>query len=284
MHRTPIKKPRAITLGHSPDADDAFMFYALATGKIQTDGLKFRHILQDIQTLNHRAQHGELDVTAISVAAYPWVADRYSILPCGASIGDGYGPLVVSRKTMTPSQLQKSRIAVPGEMTSAFLALKLYLGDFCHIVVPFNKVFDSIKHGRADAGLIIHEGQLTYLREGFRFAVDLGRWWKQTTGLPLPLGVNGIRKDFPPSLVRKISGILTASIRYAMTHRAEAIEYARQFGRGLDRRCADRFIGMYVNDFTLDLGARGRRGIREFLKRGQEARILPPTGPVEFVR
>ena len=246
--------------------------------------MKFRHVLQDIQTLNERALQGDLDVTAISVAAYPWVNKRYAILACGASIGDGYGPVVVSRKTMTRAQLKKGCIAIPGEMTSAFLALKLWLGDFRCIVVPFNKIFDSVKHGRADAGLIIHEGQLTYPREGFRLTVDLGCWWKQETGLPLPLGVNGIRKDFPPSLARKISCILTASIRYAMTHRAEAIAYARSFGRGLDRRCADRFIGMYVNDFTIDLGARGRRGIREFLKRGRKAGILPPTGPVEFVR
>ncbi len=273
---------RPITLGHSPDADDAFMFYALAKGEIETGGLKFRYVLQDIQTLNERAQRGELDVTALSVAAYPFVEDQYMILSSGASIGDGYGPVVVSCKKVTPSQLGKCLIAVPGEMTSAFLALKLYLGCFRHVVVAFDQVFDAVKSGQADAGLIIHEGQLTYRDEGFHLVCDLGRWWKRETGLPLPLGVNVIRKDIPLEIARKISGILSASIRYSLAHRADAVAHALRFGRGLDHRHADRFIGMYVNDYTLDLGTRGQRAIREFLRQGQEIQGGQPLRGIKF--
>jgi 1,4-dihydroxy-6-naphthoate synthase len=274
---------RTITLGHSPDADDAFMFYGLATGKVSTDGLRFRHILQGIQTLNERARRAELDVTALSVAAYPHVADRYAILNSGASIGDGYGPMIVARRKMTKASLSHALIAVPGELTSAFLTLKLYLGEFRYIVVPFDKIFAAVKKGQVDAGLIIHEGQLTYRQEGFTQVVELGRWWKRETSLPLPLGVNGIRKSLGAPLCRKISHILHASIAYGLKHRAEGIAHARQYGRGLDRHHADKFIGMYVNDFTLNLGASGRKGIRELLKRGRKADVFSSVPPIEFV-
>lgn len=280
-----MKAPRrTLTLGHSPDADDAFMFWGLATNTVPTDGLRFRHILKDIQTLNERARHRELDVTAISAAAYPHVARHYAILSCGASLGDGYGPIVVARKRIPRRKLATARIAVPGEMTSAFLALRLCLGDFPYVVVPFDKIFAALKKDRADAGLLIHEGQLTYREEGFEKILDLGRWWKEQTGLPLPLGINVVRRDLGMSVCRKVNRILRESIRYGLKHRLAALAHARRFGRGLDRRRADRFVGMYVNRFTLDLGARGRRGVREFLWQGATAGLIPPLRALEFVR
>ncbi len=260
------------------------MFYALARNKIDTGGLRFVHELCDIQTLNERAHRGELDVTALSVAAYPSVASLYNVMSCGASIGDGYGPIVVATRPMTKSQLAVRRIAIPGELTSAFLALRLYLGEFQFCVVPFDKIFDAVKRGEADAGLIIHEGQLTYAHEGFRCVMDLGRWWKRETGLPLPLGVNGIRRSLGAPLCRQINKILRESIRYGLEHRREAVAHARKFGRGLDRAKANKFIGMYVNDFTVDLGSRGRLGIREFLRRGRSAGLFPSIPPVKFVK
>lgn len=276
---------RTITLGHSPDPDDAFMFYALAAGKIETGDLRFEHILQDIQTLNERATRGELDVTAISIHAYASVLDKYALLPSGASMGDGYGPMVVSRKKYLKSEISKLKIAVPGRMTSAFLALRLWLGrDFDHIVVPFDEIFAAVKRGDADAGLIIHEGQLTYRNEGLELCVDLGAWWKEDTGgLPLPLGGNAIKKSLGKPLMSRISPLLTESIRYGLDHRAPAVAHAMAYARDMDTPLADKFVGMYVNDWTLDYGDKGREAIRLFLRRGYEAGVIPKPVELEFV-
>jgi 1,4-dihydroxy-6-naphthoate synthase len=272
-----------LTLGHSPDPDDAFMFYGLATGKLDTGGLEFEHILQDIQTLNERATRGELDVTAISFHAYAYVLERYALLPSGCSMGDKYGPMIVARTAMSKEQLATAAIAVPGEMTTAFLALRLYLGNFSRIVVPFDQIFRIVKEGKADAGLIIHEGQLTYQREGLRLMVDLGKWWFETIGLPLPLGGNVVRKDLGKPLMKQISDIVKASIRYGLDHRADAIAYALNYARDMDAALADRFVGMYVNDWTLDYGERGREAIRTLLRRGYEAGVIPNPVELEFV-
>ena len=284
-----------LTLGHSPDPDDAFMFYALAEHKIPTGRWQFQHILQDIQTLNERATRGELHISAISIHAYASVMDKYALLPCGASMGDGYGPmLIVKRGRALPDLsdfgairdwLQHQRIAVPGKMTSAFLALKLFfLGEPMHTVVPFDKIFDFISEGNADVGLIIHEGQLTYERDGFDLVLDLGAWWKTETGLPLPLGGNVIRKDIAPADRSEINAVLYESIRYGLEHRAAGVEHALPLGRGLDSALADKFIGMYVNESTLDYGDIGRRAIREFLSRGYELGFLPEPVELEFVK
>ncbi|MCX7824415.1 MAG: ABC transporter substrate-binding protein [Verrucomicrobiae bacterium] len=283
--QTPKHPPtRTITLGHSPDPDDAFMFYALAAGEIDTGELRFEHILQDIQTLNERATRGELDVTAISMHAYAHVLDKYALLPSGASMGDGYGPMVVSKTRRTREAMAKLRIAVPGRMTSAFLALRLWFGrDFDHVVVPFDQIFAAVKRGDADAGLIIHEGQLTYRKEGLDLCVDLGAWWKEETGLPLPLGGNAIKKSLGPPLMQRISRLLTESIRYGLAHRQPAVAHAMAYARDMDMPLADRFIGMYVNNWTLDYGAKGREAIRLFLRRGYEAGLIPRPVELEFV-
>jgi 1,4-dihydroxy-6-naphthoate synthase len=278
-----------LTLGHSPDPDDAFMFYALAENKIDTHGYTFEHILQDIQTLNERATRCELDVTAISIHAYAYVLKDYALLPSGASMGDQYGPMLVGPRAYTREELKKVRIAVPGLMTSAFLALQLYLGvpakELNFIVVPFDQIFDALRGGKADVGLIIHEGQLTYATEGFVLSEDLGVWWyRDTGGLPLPLGGNVIKKSFGTDRLRVLSQILTDSIRYGLEHRAAGIEHALPLGRGLDRALADKFIGMYVNELTLDYGDRGRAGIREFLQRGHAMGLLPAPVELEFVQ
>jgi 1,4-dihydroxy-6-naphthoate synthase len=279
---------RTLTLGHSPDPDDAFMFYALAKGLIPTHGYGFEHILQDIQTLNERATRGELDITAVSVHAYAHVSDRYALLPTGASMGDGYGPMLVAKRKLTRDEILRCRIAVPGRMTSAFLALQLWLGkpaaEFNHLVVPFDEIFRAVREDRADAGLIIHEGQLTYANEGLQVCVDLGVWWGETQdGLPLPLGGNVIHKRHAPAARKQISDILTASIRYSLDHRPEAVEYALQFARDMGRDLADRFVGMYVNHWTLDYGERGREAIRRFLGLGYERGLLPHRQELEFV-
>jgi 1,4-dihydroxy-6-naphthoate synthase len=286
MQRQKDSPVRTITLGHSPDPDDAFMFYALAAGKMDTGELRFEHILQDIQTLNERATRGELDVTAISIHAYASVLDKYALLPSGASMGDGYGPMVVSKMRRTKDEIAKMRIAVPGRMTSAFLALRLWLGrDFDHIVVPFDQVFASVKRDDADAGLIIHEGQLTYQKEGLQLCVDLGAWWKEETGgLPLPLGGNAIKKSLGAPMMSRISRILTDSIRYGLDHRAPAVAHAMAYARDMDMPLADKFVGMYVNDWTLDYGDKGREAIRLFLRRGHEAGIIPQPVELEFVQ
>ena len=284
MNTSTDKPDRILTLGHSPDADDAFMFYALARGKIDTGALRYEHTLQDIETLNRRAERGELDVTALSVHAYAYVADKYAILSSGASVGDEYGPIVVAKEPLEVGALRGRRIAVPGEWTTAYLSLRLCLGEFESVVVPFDEVFPAVLEGQAEAGLVIHEGQLTYADANLHHILDLGRWWaKRTGGLPLPLGVNAIRKSLGPALLREIGKHLRASIEYGLAHRREALDYALSFGRGLMRDDADRFVGMYVNDFTVDLGERGRRGIEVLLEQAAEQGWIPGSVQPEFI-
>jgi 1,4-dihydroxy-6-naphthoate synthase len=277
-----------LTLGHSPDPDDAFMFYALAKDLIPAQGFHFQHILQDIQTLNERATRGELDISAVSIHAYAYVSDKYALLPSGASMGDGYGPMLVAKKKFSRTEVAGKKIAVPGTMTSAFLALQLWLGkpakEFDYLVVPFDQIFATVKSGKADVGLIIHEGQLTYKNEGLVVCEDLGVWWNsQNDGLPLPLGGNVIHKKFAPEVRRNISGILTASIQYSLDHRPEAVQHALQFARDMGRDLADKFVGMYVNHWTLDYGERGRESIRRFLGQAFERGLLPHRQELEFV-
>ena len=275
--------PQRITVAHSPDADDAFMFYALATGKIGDPDLEFVHVLQDIQTLNERAFRGEHEVTAVSFHAYALLTHRYALLPHGASMGDGYGPMIVAREPMPPESLPGKRVAVPGKLTTAVLALGLCLPGLDQVVVPFDEIQDAVLGGRVDAGLIIHEGQVTYRQQGLHKVIDLGEWWKAETGLPLPLGGNVIRKDLGSSLMHRVSRILRESIEYGLTHRGDALSHAMQYGRDLDRPLADQFVGMYVNDWTLDYGARGRQAVRLLLQRGHAAGILPHAVEPEFV-
>jgi 1,4-dihydroxy-6-naphthoate synthase len=295
-------QPTTLTLGHSPDPDDAFMFYALAKGLVPTHGFQFQHILQDIQTLNERATRGELDITAVSIHAYAYVSDRYALLPSGASMGDGYGPMLVAKQKYSRAEVAKKKIAVPGTMTSAFLALQLWLDDTSqqkpgktsniqhptsnieYVVVPFDQIFQAVRSGVADVGLIIHEGQLTYQNEGLVICEDLGVWWgRGNDGLPLPLGGNVIHKRFSPEARRQISDILTASIRFSLDHRAEAVQHAMQYARDMGRDLADRFVGMYVNHWTLDYGERGRESIRRFLGRAFERGLIPHRQDLEFV-
>jgi 1,4-dihydroxy-6-naphthoate synthase len=272
-----------IHLAHSPDSDDAFMFYALADGQIDTEGVSYVHELQDIETLNGRALRGELDVTAVSIHAYAYLSDRYALLPHGASMGDGYGPMLVAKKPMTREQVAGGRVAVPGLMTSAYLALRLYKPDFVPVVTPFDKIDESVQRGDVDAGLLIHEGQLTYKDEGLHLIADMGAWWKEKTGLPLPLGGNVIRKDMPRDLQRKVSRHLRDSIAFGLQHRKNALDHAMRFARGLDRSKADEFVGMYVNDWTLDYGDDGRRAIRLFLDEGVKSGVITRPVTVEFV-
>ncbi len=272
-----------IQLGHSPDADDAFMFWGLAEGRVDTRGLEFEHVLRDIQTLNEWALEGRLEVTAISLHAYPFVQDRYVLLPHGASMGSGYGPVLVAREPMTKDELRGKEIAVPGTMTTAFLVLRMYLGDFAHRVVAFDEILDEVASGRADAGLVIHEGQLTYESEGLKKLVDLGEWWLLETGLPLPLGANVARRDLGEEVLHDVSAVLAESIAAGLANRREAIQYALQFGRGVDRALGDRFVGMYVNDLTLDYGEEGREAVRELLRRGEAIGAFDAPVQVDFV-
>jgi 1,4-dihydroxy-6-naphthoate synthase len=275
---------RVINVGHSPDPDDAFMFYALAHDKIDTGGLEFRHELMDIETLNRRALRGELEVSAVSLHAYAHLLDKYALLPSGCSMGDRYGPMVVSRELKTVEQLRGKTIAVPGTLTTAFLALKLLLGEeFTPVVMPFDKILGAVERGEAPAGLIIHEGQLTYKNQGLDLVVDLGVWWQEKTGLPLPLGGNVVRRDLGPDLIRKVSDLLKQSIRYALEHRQDALSYALQYARDMDRSLADRFVGMYVNEWTLDYGPRGREAVRRLLEEGHKAGVIPNPVAIEFV-
>ncbi len=278
--------PSRVRVGHSPDPDDAFMFYGIAAGKVDTDGFEIEQVLEDIESLNRRALAGELEVTAVSIHAYAHLAQRYALMPCGASMGDGYGPRIVAREPLTADRLASSTIAVPGTLTSAFLALRLFLGkEFAHRVVPFDTILDVVRDGEADAGLVIHEGQLTYGAHGLELIADLGAWWgERTGGLPLPLGGNVVRKDLGDDVMRRLTRILRESIDYGLEHRREALEYAIDFGRGLDDDLNDRFVGMYVNDLTRDYGERGRRAIERFLEEGEAAGLVPAIGPVEFVR
>jgi 1,4-dihydroxy-6-naphthoate synthase len=275
--------PRTIHVAHSPDSDDAFMFYALAANKIDTEGLTYVHELQDIESLNHRAMRGELEVTAVSIHAYSELTDRYALLPSGASMGDRYGPRLVARTPMTRADLRGKRIAVPGLKTSAYLAARLFEPDFEVVVVPFDRIEQAVMDKQVDVGLLIHEGQLTFHDHGLHLIRDLGEWWFEETGLPLPLGGNVIRKDLGTALMKKIARHLHASIAYALGHRAAALDHAMQYARGLDREKADTFVGMYVNDWTLDYGPRGREAIRLFLERGVQAGIVRRGVRVEFV-
>ena len=274
---------KTIHLAHSPDSDDAFMFYALADGQIDTQGITYVHELQDIETLNGRALRGELDVTAVSIHAYAYLTDRYALLPHGASMGDGYGPMLVARIPMTREQIAGKQIAVPGLMTSAYLALRLFQPEFLPIVVPFDQIDQVVLEGDVDAGLLIHEGQLTYQQQGLHLIADMGAWWLEKTGLPLPLGGNVIRKDMPRDVQKKVSRHLRQSIAYGLDHRQNALDHAMRYARGLERSKADAFVGMYVNDWTLDYGERGRAAIRLFLEEGVRSGVIPGPVTVEFV-
>lgn len=273
-----------IRVGHSPDPDDAFMFHALANDKIDTGRFRFTHELQDIETLNRRALKGELDVTAVSIHAYAYLLDKYALLPSGCSMGDKYGPMVVSKKILSIADLPNVKIAVPGTMTTAFLALKLLLPQgFEYEVVPFDEILQVVESGKFDAGLIIHEGQLTFQNQGLSLVVDLGVWWQEKTGLPLPLGGNVVRRDLGHETISEVSRLLKQSIQYALDHRKESLEHALKYARDMDISLADRFVGMYVNEWTLDYGERGREAVRRLLEEGHKAGIIPSPTQVEFV-
>jgi len=278
-------EPRVVelTLAHSPDSDDAFMFYALATKKLATRDISFSHRLEDIETLNRKGLDGVYDVTAISFHAYPYLADKYVLLTCGASFGDRYGPLVVSHAGWKSGSLKGKRVAVPGKMTTAYLALRLYEPEVEVVVTPFDHILDVVARGAVDAGVVIHEGQLTYSGAGLRKVMDLGEWWYQQTNLPLPLGANAVRRSLDSYTQREVAALLKKSIQYSLHHREEALTYAQQFSRGLDTPTADRFVSMYVNDWTLDYGQRGRRAVQELLDRGYQRGILPKAVTAEYV-
>ena len=289
------------TLGHSPDPDDAFMFYAMAANKIDLRGYRFEHRLEDIQTLNERALRGELHISAISIHAYAYVADKYALLPCGASMGDGYGPIIIRKRRTSNIERRTSdeslafaesaareffggkKIAVPGAMTSAFLALQLFLGEFDYVVVPFDQIFEAVREGRADVGLIIHEGQLTYERSGFEKVIDLGEWWKRETSFPLPLGGNVLRKDIPRPIQRDLLEIIRESIEFGLAHRDEAVRYSLSYARDMNADLASKFIGMYVNEFTRDYGEIGRTAIRKFLGAARDKGYIDGPIDVEFI-
>jgi 5,8-dihydroxy-2-naphthoate synthase len=271
-----------IHIAHSPDSDDAFMFYGLASGRVPSNGFELEHVLSDIETLNRAAFTGTYEITAVSFHAYAHLTDRYILLPHGASMGDRYGPVVVAKKD-GPASLKGIRVAIPGELTTAFLTLRLYDPSFEYVVVPFDQIQEKVHSGEVEAGLLIHEGQVTYADEGLRKIVDLGEWWADRTGgLPLPLGGNVIRRDLGPAAISKLSGLLRDSIAYGLEHRKEAVDYAMQFGRGLDRKLTDKFVGMYVNGLTLDYGDRGREAVRRLLDDSRAAGLLPRTVEVEF--
>ena len=274
---------REITVAHSPDSDDAFMFYGLATRRVRIPGLHFTHTLCDIQTLNQKARDGVYDVTAISFHAYPYIQDKYALMSCGGSVGEGYGPMVVSPRPFSPDEVKKRRLAVPGTLTTAFLALQLFAPGVETEVVPFDRIIPQVLEGKYEAGLIIHEGQLTYEKSGLHRIVDLGRWWLKVTGLPLPLGGNAIRRALGPQLMSAITAALRESIQYGLDHREEALAYAMQFARDLDPQSADKFIGMYVNERTLDYGPDGREAVRHLLDMGHKAGIIAPEAKVDWV-
>jgi 1,4-dihydroxy-6-naphthoate synthase len=274
---------RTITVAHSPDSDDAFMFYGLATNKLETENIKFEHTLKDIQTLNEDAKNGVYDVTAISFHAYAYVADKYALLPHGASIGDKYGPILVSKEPRSADEIGDMKIAIPGELTSAFLALRLFNPDFEYVVRPFDQIINAVKNGDVDAGLLIHEGQLFYKELGLDKVLDLGEWWYERTGLPLPMGGNAIKRELGPDLMKRVSRHLHRSIMYSMENREDALQYAMQFARDMAPEMADRFIAMWVNDLTLDYGERGKKAVRTLLSEGHKAGIIPHEVNVEFV-
>jgi 1,4-dihydroxy-6-naphthoate synthase len=274
---------REITVAHSPDSDDAFMFYGLATHKVRTPSLRFTHTLSDIETLNQRAREGVYDVTAISFHAYPYVQDKYALMACGGSVGEGYGPMVVSPRPFTASEVKTKKIAVPGTLTTAYLALHLFAPGVETEVVPFDQIIPQVLEGKYEAGLIIHEGQITYDQSGLHKIVDLGRWWQKVTGLPLPLGGNVIRRELGPQLIPAVTAALRDSIQYGLEHREEALAYAMQFARDLDTPSADKFVGMYVNERTLDYGPDGREAVRRLLDMGHKAGIIGPEARVDWV-
>ncbi len=274
---------QTITVAHSPDSDDAFMFYALATNKLDTGGITFKHVLNDIQALNEEAMRGTFDVTAISFHAYAYVAGKYALLPHGASIGDNYGPIVVSTRPLNADKIGELKIAVPGKLTSAFLALRIFNSEFEYKVVSFDKIIDAVLSGSCDAGLLIHEGQLFYESMGLHKVIDLGEWWHQKTNLPLPMGGNAIRRDLGPELTQDVSRLLRDSIQYSLDHRDDALDYAMQFARDMEPGMADRFVAMWVNDLTLDYTERGREAVRRLLREGHEHGIIPNAVRVEFV-
>jgi 1,4-dihydroxy-6-naphthoate synthase len=283
MTRSNATAVREVTVAHSPDSDDAFMFYGLATNKVRVPGLRFSHTLCDIETLNRKAMAGVYDVTAISFHAYPYIQDKYALLPSGGSVGDGYGPMIVSSRPFTEEEVKSKRIAIPGTLTTAYLALKLFAPNIQTVTVPFDQIIPQVLAGKHEAGLIIHEGQLTYSRSGLNRVVDLGRWWQQRTGLPLPLGGNAIRRELGAELMAEVGKALRDSIQYALDHREEALTYAMQFARDLDTQSADKFVGMYVNERTLDYGEDGREAVRRLLAEGHRAGIIPHEARVEFV-
>jgi 1,4-dihydroxy-6-naphthoate synthase len=281
---TAATQQRTISLAHSPDSDDAFMFYGLATHKIETGQLEFQHVLKDIQTLNEEARKGTYDVTAISFHAYAYIADKYALLPHGASIGDNYGPVVVANEELDPSELSKVTIAVPGTLTSAFLALSIHTPKFNYEVVPFDEITDAVTEGQVDAGLLIHEGQLFYHNLGLHKVLDLGEWWHEHTGgLPLPMGGNAIRRELGEETIREVSDLLRESIRYSLDNREDALAYAMQFAREMDPNLADRFVAMWVNELTLDYTDRGREAVRRLLDEGYERGIIPHKVDIQFV-
>ncbi|MGA8035945.1 MAG: MqnA/MqnD/SBP family protein [Candidatus Acidiferrales bacterium] len=282
---TPVMSTTAteIKLAHSPDSDDAFMFYALATNKVRLPGVKFTHVLKDIQSLNHDAKNEVYDVTAISFYAYPFVADKYVLMDCGASFGEGYGPIVVSNHPLKKTELAGRTIAIPGELTTSYLALKLYEPNVKTVTMPFDKILDAVQNKEVEAGLLIHEGQLMFSQIGLNKVVDLGQWWQEETGLPLPLGANAIRRKLGADLGRQVSRIIRESVAYALDHREPALAYALQFARDMDPVLADKFVGMYVNKWTLDYGPEGQSAVTELLQRGAAAGMLPSGVPIEFL-
>jgi 1,4-dihydroxy-6-naphthoate synthase len=273
---------RRIRIGHSPDPDDAFMFYGIASGRVTTPGYEVVQVLQDIESLNRLALEGSIEVTAVSIHAYAYLADRYALLSCGASLGEGYGPIVITRRPAGFEDLRRLTIAVPGRLTSATLALRLALGEVRTVIVPFDQILEAVARGEHEAGLLIHEGQITYADRGVGKALDLGAWWLGETGLPLPLGGNAIRRDLGGASIAAIGSLLKTSIAYGLAHREEALAYAMEYGRGIGRSPADRFVGMYVNDATLDYGPRGRRAVQAFLDAGFQAGLIPRRVAVEF--
>ncbi len=277
------KEPREIKLAHSPDSDDAFMFYALATHKLSTPGYKYTHVLADIQSLNESALQETYDVTAVSFAAYPSLRDKYVLLDCGASFGEGYGPIVVATHSFKPHEIKGKRIGVPGLKTSAYLTLKLYESDFEPVVIPFDKIIEAVRNDVVEAGLLIHEGQLFFPQMGLHRVIDLGVWWQESTGLPLPLGGNAVRRALGPELGRQVAKTIRDSVAYGLEHREEALNYAMQFARDMDAELADKFVGMYVNKWTLGYGEKGRKAVRELVERGTAAGLLPGPPEIEFL-
>jgi len=279
-----MSQTETIRIGHSPDSDDAFMFYALAKNLISTDGIEVVHVIEDIESLNQRALKAELEVTAVSIHAYAYISDTYALMPCGSSMGDRYGPLVVANGPLDVLDLKGRKIAIPGKMTSAYLTCSLFQPDFEAVVIPFDQIIDYVKSGKSEAGLIIHEGQLTYAESGLHKVVDLGEWWYHETGLPLPLGGNVIRRDLGIEKMKKVTRLVQQSIRYSLDNRPPALDYAMIYARDMETEIADQFVGMYVNDYTLDYGESGRAGVRELLRRGYEAGIITQSVDIEFVQ